>query len=141
MLNSTLIIRTIEQFAANNVNCNIQGTIGTAIAGTTTNIDIKLTDDHFITGGNLRTNQATFGDYCTFQVIDIDNILGYGTNIVLGQYCTNWYMCSDKQEQLDETIPYPAKLKAGLYLRLKYTSTGTSDVIVAVSYRLHKALY
>ena len=141
MINSKLLIRTLEQFAGNNVNCNIQGVIGTAVAGTTSDIDFKLTDDCFITGGNLRTSAANFGDHCTLQVIDIDNILGYGANTVLGQYCTNWYMCSDKQEQINETIPYPAKVLTNLYLRIKYTNIGSSDIQIAISYRLHKALY
>lgn len=141
MVNSTLKLTQTSQFASDNVNSNDQGTIVTATAGTTTNIDLKLTDDNFITGGVLRTEQATFGDSATFQVIDIDNVLGYGAGVVLGQYVTNWYMRSDEQEQINETIPYPAKIYAGLYLRVKYTSIGTSDTQVAVMYRLHKILY
>jgi hypothetical protein len=141
MINSTLKITQLEQFSSINVNGNNQGVIATATAGTTTNIDLKLVDDCFITGGVLRTNAATFGDHATFQVIDIDNILGYGANTILGQYNTNWYMCSDRQTQVDENSPYPAKILANLYLRVKYTSIGSTDVIVCLNYRLHKALY
>ena len=37
-------------------------------------------------------------------------------------------------------VPYPAKVYAGLYLRLIYTSTGASNVAVAINYSLHKVL-
>lgn len=130
----------ISQFSSDLLNVNNKGITGIASAGTVTNIDLKLDDDNFITGGVLRTNTSTFGDHATFQVIDLDNVMGYGAGVILGQYCTDWYMRSDVQEQLNENTPYPAKIYAGLYLRLKYTSVGTTDVQVSVMYRLHKIL-
>jgi hypothetical protein len=141
MQNSTLKLSQLSHFASNNVNSNVQGISQIIPAGTTVNIDFRVTDDSFITGGILLTDKATFGDKATFQVIDIDNIIGYGNNVVLGQYITNFYMCSDKQEQINESMPYPAKIIHGLYLRIAYTSTGVEDVNVAIMYRLHKALY
>lgn len=141
MINSQANLQQVTDFKSGNVNTDNQGLIGTATAGQTTNLDLKLVDDCFLTGGILRTNMANFGDYATFQVVDVDNILGYGAGTVLGQYCTNWYMRSDAQEQVNESTSYPAKIKAGLYLRLAYTSTGLSNVTVTVNYRLHKALY
>ena len=141
MINSTLKLSQLAHFASTNVNKNGQGVIFTALAGQTTNGDYKLVDDCFITGGILSTLTSTFGDSTTFQVIDIDNIMGYGANVVLGQYITNWYMRSDTQLQIDESIPYPAKIYTGLYLRVRYTSIGATDVQVIVNYRLHKALY
>lgn len=141
MQNSTLKLTQVEQFTSNNVNSNSQGTLGTAIAGTTTNIDYKLLDDCFITGGMLRTIGQIFGDSVTFQVVDVDNILGYGAGLVLGQYITSWYLRSDAEEQVNESTTYPAKILTGLYLRVIYVSTGSTDVQVSVNYRLHKALY
>ena len=141
MINSTANPRKIEQFDSDMVHVNNQGTISTATAGTTTNIDIKLTDDHCLTGGTLRTYGSVFGDYVIFQVVDVDNILGYGAGAVLGQYCTKWYMRSDAQEQINENTHYPAKIPAGLYLRITYVSIGTTDVQVAIMYRLHKLMY
>lgn len=141
MVNSTLKLTQINQFASDNVHSNNQGLMATATAGAVTNIDLPLTDDHFITGGVMRTLNAAFGDVATFQVVDKDNVIGYGAGAVLGQYVTNWYMRSDSQEQINENIPYPAKIPAGLYLRIVYTSVGTTDVTVSIMYRLHKVLY
>jgi hypothetical protein len=141
MQNSQLKLTQISQFSSANVNANGRGKMQTVPAGTTVSIDLKMTDDCFITGGVLRTDAATFGDKATFQVIDIDNILGYGENKILGTYLTDWYMRSDAQQQLDENLYYPAKILANLYLRVIYASVGNTDVQVAVNYRLHKALY
>jgi hypothetical protein len=141
MNNSILQLNRIEAFATDNVSVNNQGVLGTAIAGHVTNIDLKMLDDNFIIGGILHTLNTKFGDHVILQVIDIDNILGFGPNTVLGQYCTTWYLRDDQQEQLDENNPYPSKIAAGLYLRLIYTSTGETDVTVIINYRLHKALY
>jgi hypothetical protein len=141
MINSTLKLTQIAQFASTNVNSANQGLRTTCTAGTTTNIDLKLNDDCFLTGGVLRTDGSAFGDYATFQVVDVDNIFGYGAGTILGQYISNWYMRSDAQEQVNENTPYPAKVLAGLYLRLVYVSTGTSNVDAVVMYRLHKALF
>ncbi len=141
MQNSILQITRVDQFASDNVQVNNQGIMGTAIAGQLTNIDLKMLDDNFITGGILNTISSTFGDYVHLQVIDIDNVLGYGANVILGQYCTSWFMRSDSQEQLNEKTDYPAKLLAGVYLRLAYHSTGADDVIITLNYRLHKVLY
>lgn len=139
MINSTLRLTQISQFTSDLVHSNNQGISGVATAGATTNIDLKLTDDHFITGGVMRTLTSAFGDYATFQVIDIDGVFA-PAGTVLGQYTTNWYMRSDAQEQINENIPYPAKIFAGLYLRVIYTSIGSSDVAVNIMYRLHKVL-
>jgi hypothetical protein len=100
-----------------------------------------MTDDCFLTGGILRTNNAVFGDYCDMQVIDKDNVLGYGANVVLNQFVTKWYMRSDAQEQFEKSLPYPSKLLSGLYLRIVYHSIGSVDVDVAMNYELHRALY
>lgn len=141
MQNSALKITQVSQFSSANVNSGSQGIAGIAAKGVSSNIDLKLTDDCFITGGVLRTQGSEFGDKASFQVVDKDNILGLGAETVLAQYFTNWYMRSDSQEQIDENIPYPAKIPANLYLRVVYHSVGCLDVMVAVNYRLHKALY
>jgi hypothetical protein len=141
MINSTVKLPQLSHFASTNVNSASQGLRATAAFGTATNIDLLLTDDSFLTGGVLRTSGSAFGDHATFQVVDVDNIIGYGAGAVLGQYVTSWYMRSDAEEQVNENAAYPAKVIAGLYLRVVYTSVGTSDVDVAVMYRLHKALF
>jgi len=141
MQNSTLVLSQLDQFSSTNVNSAVEGVFSTATANASTNIDLYISDDCFLIGGSLLTNQAAFGDYAKFQVVDVDNTLGLGANLVLGEYIKSWYMRSDVQLQLNETVVYPAKIKAGLYLRVVYVSTGQNNVSVAINYRLHKALY
>lgn len=141
MQNSTVLLPQVGLFSSKNVNSNGDAVKGTATALSTTSIDLKMLDDNFITGAILIASGVTFGDYVQFQVVDVDNVLGYGVNTILGTYINKWYLKSDRQEQFNESLVYPAKLPALVYLRLKYTSTGTTPVEVAINYRLHKALY
>ena len=141
MNGSGLIISKVNMFASDNVRFDGKGIIGTVTAGTTGNIDLVMTDDCFLTGGILRTKNSYFGDYANMQVVDKDNMLGYGANVVLNQFVTKWYMRSDAQEQFETSLPYPSKVLGGLYLRIVYVSVGVVDVDVTMNYELHKALY
>ena len=141
MNGSGLIITKASMFASDNVLFSGKGVLGTATAGISSNIDLVMTDDCFLTGGILRTNISVFGDYADMQVVDKDNVLGYGVNVVLNQFVTKWYMRSDSQEQFVTSLPYPSKIFSGLYLRLVYHSTGGINVSAVMNYELHKALY
>lgn len=64
------------------------------------------------------------GDKITFQIVDKDNILGYGAGAVLDEFGTDWAVMPNKAVMLRL---YKANLIVGLYIRVKYTSTGTTD--------------
>lgn len=108
--------------------------------GQSHNIDLKLADDYLMTGASVIVKDATFGDKFSLQVIDIDNILGYGSNTVLLQTITDWGVVADKQDQGSLAAGYPAKIVAGLYLRMIYISIGTINPSVIINYHLHKVL-
>lgn len=137
-VNTTYSPGNTEAFDNKALVFNAKGISADATANATTNIDLKIDGDHLLTGAILLTNNSNFGDYISFQVVDIDNVMGFGSNIVLKQFVTNWYMLSDQQKQIDCSINYPAKLIDGLYIRLVYTST-SADVSpkVSVNYMLH----
>lgn len=128
-------------FNSKGLNFNGNGVAMTVTANTTTNIDFKVTSDNIINGLTLLVKAANTGDYATFQVVDVDNILGYGAGTVLNQFGTNWYIDASVQMQSIPRIPYPAKIIAGLYLRLVYTSTAVTAPWVAANYHLHKVMY
>lgn len=115
------------------------GIKATAAKNSTTNIDFKVTVDNiFINGGLILYKNANWGDYITAQVVDIDNVLGYGANLVLQEYITKWYVHPDDKE-LKILLDYAGKIPINTYLRIKYTSTGVvTDVDIAVNYALHK---
>ena len=154
MINSTYAPKRYEDLNSDSCTVDNQTIQDVADAGTSTNIDLKLTDDHLITGIQLIVENANFGDTVTMQVVDNDGVLPtvygpywtaeqpvlYPNYPVLRQFATNWGLSSDVQVKFDEGQLYPAKIIAGLYIRIIYTSTGTSNVNVIANYRLHMVL-
>lgn len=116
-----------------------KGISGTATKNTTSNIDYKLTEERYINGCNLILKNHAFGDSVKFQVIDIDNVIGYGNNVVLDEFGTDWYIAEDAQNQGVILLPYPAKILANLYIRIVYNSVGILlNVSVKCNLFLHK---
>lgn len=116
---------------------NAQGVTANPTAGTTTNIDLALTDDHLITGAWVVVSGATLGDTISFQVIDSSGVLA-PPGTMLNQFMTSWYLPASAETQLD--MVYPAKIIAGLTLRVVYTSTGATAPFIGINYKLHKVL-
>jgi hypothetical protein len=129
---------TINDFDKTKLNSDGQGAAATIPAGTTVNIDYTLVDDCELTGAWFISNGGTFGDYCHFQIIDGSGAFTGTPGTLLNQFITNWYVPSETSEQFD--IMYPAKILAGLTVRVIYHSTGTTDVFAAINYKLHKVL-
>lgn len=107
---------------------------GTATKNTTTSIDYLLEGSWIIYGAELLYKDAAWGDYIAFQVVDKDNVLGFGANTVLNEWIEKWYIdpLSSRwrvTSELGSTIP------EGVYIRLKYTSmSATTDVGLAVNF-------
>jgi hypothetical protein len=140
MQNSTYNPANINNFEKTKLSYSAVGISGSAVAGATTNFDYEVMNDILITGAQVLANIPTFGDSMSFQVVDVNNILGLGADVILNQFVTNWQLRSDSQEQIDLKINYPAKIIAGLYLRMIYKSTGTTVVNIAANYSLHEIL-
>jgi len=135
MINSTFRPTHKSQFQSNNVNFNGQSCFGSCEATQTTNTDLTMTDDHFLTGGVLIIKNGKFGDKITLQVI-------HPTLGVVNQFVTNFGVISDSEFQFKMVEDYPAKIFAGLSLRVVYIATlelGTRSF--CLNYDLHKALY
>ena len=110
---------------------------GVGVAGNTTDIDYLIPAERWINGGSLLLKNHTFGDYYTFQVVDKDNIMGYGVGVVLDEFIDCYYVDDEHSSQQQLMLAYPAKLYAGLYLRLKYTSVGLNNVTIKCNMFLH----
>lgn len=108
---------------------------GTCSTGVITDIDFKLTEERWINGGQAIIDNIGNDDTITFQVIDKDNIFGLGANTVLDEFITDFYMPT--KGDLDISLDYPAKIIAGLYLRLKYTSTHPDGCTLKCNLYLH----
>jgi hypothetical protein len=144
MVNSTYNPNNASEFEKTKLTANNTGATGTAIAGQTTSIDLDLTDDHLMTGIQLIAKGSVFGDKVDMMVIAKSSPLPNGapipTNVPLAQFGTNVYLDEDSQMKFNEEARYPAKILAGMTLRIDYHSIGSADVQVAVNYRLHKVL-
>lgn len=98
----------------------------------------------YFDGIQYYAKDAEMGDKATFQVVDKD-----GTGVTLGLYPqayydaykdgddvlvveefgTDWYMIPNNMEDL---MLYKARILPGLYIRMIYTSTGTTDDVKLV---------
>lgn len=127
-------VRTAD-FTADKLLYNGTGVSGTAALGVITNIDYVLTSDVLITGMQLMTKGSVFGDNVSFQVI-----MPGTTPAVLNQFVTNWQLRDDAQQQISKELSYPAKIVAGMALRLVYSSVGAVAVKIGINYDLHTVL-
>ena len=127
-----------NELDANKVISAAQGVSTNFIANTSSNLDLTMTDDCLLTGLVFFTVNANNGDFANLQVVDTTGITGYPAGTVLAQFATNWYVNPSQQLAMD--IQYPAKIIAGLTLRMVYTNTGSSPVFSAINYKLHKCL-
>jgi hypothetical protein len=124
----------VSEFEKNKMNKDARGVIGTATAGTSTNLDFILTDDILMAGGHaFLAKGAAWGDKVDFQAVH--PIAG-----VVNQFITGWYLNPDSTQQPLPPSNYPAKIPAGLTLRVVYHSVGATDVEIAVNYNFEKVL-
>lgn len=108
----------------------------TVLTNTTKDIDYKLLEERHINGGRLMVDNVGNDDVVTFQVIDKDNVLGLGTNVILDEFIKDFFI--PKSGDAEINLPYPAKILQNLYLRIKYTSTHASGCKVKCNLYLHK---
>jgi len=112
----------------------------TVSANSSKDIDYQITQERYINGGKLIVKNIGQDDKITFQVVDKDNVLGFGAGVVLDEFIKDFYLPIN--ESLNVQLDYPAKIIAGLYLRLKYTNTNSIDAVVKCNLYLHwKAIW
>lgn len=139
--NTTYRPARVLDFEYSKLNYNAQGVKANPTLNETTNIDLYFSDDHLITGFWVVGADVSFGDKIDLQVVDIDNIFGLGAGTVVNQFATNIYLPSGNFDQQFD-VAYPAKIFAGLSLRVVYhssVSTGNTPSF-AVNYKIHKVL-
>ena len=108
--------------------------------GTLKNIDFKI-ENHgietyttkYLAGAEIKTKNGADGDYAVSQIIDIDNVLGYGENFIIKSYVRKKFMFPDKVQTIIGTAP--GAIPVGLYIRVVYHSVGTSvDPTIYINY-------
>lgn len=135
MQNSTFDPANIDQYVKGKNKKAAKGVSQTCEALETTNIDLLLTDDVLLASGSLTCIGATSGDKVHFQIIAVDG----EDETIVDQYVTDWFINSTTAKQEVPRSSVPAKIPAGMVIRLVYVSTG-GDVWVAVNYDLEEIL-
>jgi len=129
----------LSAFANNDgYRARFKGIKSTVTAGQTINIEHKITEERWINGVRLILKNHSEDDYIDFEIVDVDNIFGYGAGTVLDRFGEDWQIDDTRSLQGDVIVPYPAKLYTNLYIRIKYHSTGQTDVKVKANFYLHK---
>lgn len=108
---------------------------GTISALTTGNIDYQITQERYINGGRLLVSTIGPSDKLTCQVIDKDNLLGYGAEFVLDEFIHEYFV--PESGNLEVRLDYPAKIPAGFYIRLKYVNSSATLITVKCNLYLH----
>lgn len=109
-------------------------------------IDFKVDEDRYISGGSIYVENNEFGDYIRGSIVDIDGTIppeyrgNYPDYPTVVTYVKKKYI--KKSGELDvDTRPLTAKIPGGLYLRIKYTAANKGVVRnVVINYNLTKKL-
>lgn len=131
------VVRRKQDMMADICKFRGQGFAFTATAGQTTNHDYKFTASRLLEAPILICKYHAWGDYIRFQVVDVDNILGYGAGTVLDEFATTWYLDDSIQTQRPVDLWYSAEVVSGLYIRVIYTSVGATNPEVKVNFCNH----
>ncbi len=133
MQNSTYDPRCVDDFEKSKIVTAFIGLQGTCPFGQTTNIDYSLTDDVLFTGGEFLAKNSLFGDKFSLQIV-------HPINGVIYTFVNDFGVTDDSQTKMVKQSVIPAKLPAGLIIRLAYTSTGETDVKLIINLYLFKIL-
>jgi hypothetical protein len=133
-------VQVFDAFAFNgNYEVKATGFKGTATAGVTSNVDFSIgAEDRYINGIRLMLKNHAEDDTIGLQIVDKDNVLGYGAGLVLKTFGINWNVDETQNDQGANSFSYSAKIPAGIYVRVVYASTGATDVKVKLNLLLHK---
>jgi len=127
MTSSTYNPSSVDGFDKNKLNYNGQKVSAVVPGGTTQDIDLALTDDHLLTGA-----QVVLSGNCDLDEIKFKVVMG---TTVVNQFI-DWFATNFSKD-----LPYPAKIPAGLTLRVTYKNSCTNAAVtVRVNYFLHKIL-
>ncbi len=120
-----------EPFASDaKVHFKGHGMSGTHTKNSTTNIQFKLPDVRFFNGIAIILRNHVWGDTATMQVVDVDGVIA-PAGTMLSEFATDWCFDDTAQSQGAFVLPYKATVPKDLYIRIVYTSTGTTNDVDA----------
>lgn len=105
-------------------------------------LDFRIPDTYttvYLWGVSAHVKDFGDDDYLEMQIIDKDNILGYGENVVLKEYDQVWaQMIAKSNEPFFTPDGAPGELAGGLYARVLYFPSDASktDIKLWIDYLL-----
>lgn len=120
-------------FLSTSDQARLEGFSVSAEAGQTSILDVLVTSQMLVQGGQFWAMGAKLGDKAQFAVVDKDNVLGLhtqfgvplGTPIELVRYVKNYLFPTADLWKDDIIMPTVAPVAPGLYLRLIYEAGAT----------------
>lgn len=124
----------------------LKGFLLTAAPGIVTVLDVAVTGQLLVQGGQFWIKSAADGDSADFSVVDKDNVLGLhtqlglplGTPIELVKYVDGYQVPGGDMWRDEIIMPTVAPVTQGLYLRATYHSVGATDVKMGILYRWYE---
>ncbi len=107
----------------------------TAAASSITDFDYLVAADRSIDGSEIWLGSNVFGCKATFQVVDVSGILA-PAGTVLNEFATDWNI--HPTEDNSQRPGYPAKILAGLFIRIKLNNPSANAIQVYGNLRLHE---
>jgi hypothetical protein len=113
------------------------GAIIQPTANAVTSCDIVLPTTMVLRGAQLFSSNAVVGDWFSLQVIDKDNVTGQGgtpdSPTILGTYLISWYVMPGVVNAVED-VSISQQLPQGVYIRVVYTSVGTTAPSVLINF-------
>jgi hypothetical protein len=121
-----------------------------------TDIDFHIDEERYINGVRLMLTNHSDDDNIDFIVVDknftyagilypaeyqpgVPWSVATPNGVELDEFGSNWFVDSSLCTQPDVLVPYPARIFADLYIRVRYKAVGASnDVTVRANIYLHK---
>ena len=123
---------------SNGYNFRGRGIRHTYTAGQTEAWDWKVPETRDFNAVKLILKDHVWDDKMDLQVVDVDNILGYGAGTVLATFFYDFEVDPETCNQGLIEILYEGNLLKDLYLRWRYYSNGGTDVKLKANLFLHK---
>ena len=122
-----------QQIPAGGSATLFEGFSFTATAGQVTQFDYKITQDFYLNEGEIELQNHAFADKIVKEIVDVDGLIA-PAGTVLRSYIKNYPL------RVSGPTPFKTDKKTainlnGFYIRVKYTSTGGTNVEANVRMR------
>ena len=97
-----------------------------ATASDTTDFQMKWSNDIEFVGAVAKSEGAHTGDIVNMQIVDVDNILGYGSDFIITEFGKNVPGKIIEAKCISDTTT-AATILAGLYVRIQYINIHTTE--------------